>query len=122
MNRKIKTLVIISILMLISAQSIFANQLDDWLDKYETFIEKVEEAAKNKQVSKINSLEKQKEKLFKEKDSIQDKIGNFSFFQGTRYGVLNSRWGIAIAALKGTKEINEALKEENDKDYDGKSA
>ena len=94
------------------SQSTFANKLDDWLNKYETFIETVEKAAKNKQVSKIKSFENQKEKLFAEKDAIQDKIGNFSFFQGTRYGVLNSRWGVAIAALKGTKSLNEVLEEE----------
>lgn len=112
MNKKIKLISIISLLLFFTAQSTFANKLDDWLDKYESFIETVEKAAKNKQVSKIKSFENQKEKLFAEKDAIQDKIGNFSFFQGTRYGVLNSRWGVAIAALKGTKGLNEVLEEE----------
>ena len=65
----------------------------------------VEEAAKNKQTSKIDSLKEEQKKLIAEKKEIQKQDGNFTFSQGTRYAAINSRWGIAIGSLSATKGL-----------------
>ena len=99
---KLKTSLIALILLTVLSQFTFAKQkdaLDLWLDKYESFVEKVEDAVEKKQVSKIE-----------EKDNLQKKEGNFTFKQGTRYGALNSRWGVAIGALATTKGVKGAAK------------
>ena len=94
------------IFLAVAAQTAFArDNLDKWLDKYEEFVETVEEAAKNKQTSKIDSLKEEQKKLIAEKNEIQKQDGNFTFSQGTRYAAINSRWGIAIGSLSATKGL-----------------
>lgn len=111
MKRNIKFLTFFLAIFLLSAQSIFANKLDDWLDKYEELIVKIEGYVQEGNQAKVDKAKKEREKLFAEKDKIQEKEGNFSFFQGTRYGALNARYGVAIAALKTSKELQKAADE-----------
>lgn len=96
------------------------DKLDAWLDKYDTFVEKVEKSVPDKATSKIQSFYDEREALIKEKDNLQKTEGNFTFKQGLRYGEINARWGIAIGALHTTKgvkkaadSVNEFLEEEN---------
>ena len=110
---KLKTSLIALILLTVLSQFTFAKQkdaLDLWLDKYESFVEKVEDAVEKKQVSKIESFKAEHKRLIEEKDNLQKKEGNFTFKQGTRYGALNSRWGVAIGALATTKGVKGAAK------------
>ncbi|MGN0740189.1 MAG: hypothetical protein ACI4LX_08485 [Treponema sp.] len=125
MNRK-KIFITSLIILAVATQAVFArDNLDKWLDKYEEFVETVEDAVKNKQTSKIDSFKEQQKKLIAEKDEIQKQDGNFTFSQGTRYAAINSRWGIAIGSLsatKGLKNTTEKLDkflEENTQDMQG---
>lgn len=110
MNRSFKIITVAAFLIALTTSAFAKTQdpLDKWLDKYETFIEKVEDAAKNKQTSKAEGFQKEKEKMFKEKDKIQGEEGNFTFKQGLRYAELNSRYGIAIGAMGATKGLKKA--------------
>ncbi|MBP5401903.1 MAG: hypothetical protein J6Y36_01965 [Treponema sp.] len=97
------------------SQSAFArDKLDDFLDSYETFIEKAESAVKNKETSKIDSLKKEQQKLMDQKEKLNKSLGDFTIKQAFRYGQLNARWGVAIGALettKGLKKANEKVDE-----------
>lgn len=107
------TIKIFTILVLLSTAvtSAFAksqDRLDQWLDRYNTFIEKLEKCVQNKQTSQIKNLTDEKNRLFKEKDRIQKEEGNFTFQQGLRYAELNTRWGVGIGALHATKGVKTA--------------
>ena len=43
-----------------------------------------------------------------QKEKMNKSLGDFTIKQGFRYGQLNARWGVAIAALETTKGIKKA--------------
>ncbi|MBQ0002206.1 MAG: hypothetical protein KBT21_01580 [Treponema sp.] len=119
MKKTFKILTLIAGIALAS-QSVFADGIDKFLDKYEAFIDKMEQAVKDKQYSKIEEFKKQHEKLMNEKDRVQESEGDFTVKQSFRIAGLNTRYGVAIGALgatKGTKKaadaIGEALEEDS---------
>ena len=80
MNKK-KFFITSLIFLAVAAQTAFArDNLDKWLDKYEEFVETVEEAAKNKQTSKIDSLKEEQKKLIAEKKRDSKTRRQFYFF------------------------------------------
>lgn len=108
MKHSIKFFTILAFMMATTVCAFARDRLDIWLDKYEVFIEEVEEVTNKEQYSKYESLKKQKDKLFNEKDKIQEQDGNFTFSQGIRYAALNSRWGICVAAINTKKACDNA--------------
>lgn len=119
MKKTFKILTLIAAIAFAS-QAVFADGIDKFLDKYEAFIDKMEQAVKDKQYSKIEEFKKQHEKLMNEKDRVQKSEGDFTVKQSFRIAGLNTRYGVAIGALgatKGTKKaadaIGDALEEDN---------
>lgn len=112
MNHSVKVFTITFMLLAFAATAFAKGQdkLDKWLDRYETFVMKVEKAANEEKIAQADALVKEKEKMFKEKDKIQESEGNFTFKQGLRYAELNSRYGISIGALYSAKGIKSAAK------------
>lgn len=111
MKKTFKILTLIAGIALAS-QSVFADGIDKFLDKYEAFIDKMEQAVKDKQYSKIEEFKKQHEKLMNEKDRVQESEGDFTVKQSFRIAGLNTRYGVAIGALgatKGTKKAADAI-------------
>lgn len=81
MNKK-KIFITSLIFLAVAAQTVFArDNLDKWLDKYEEFVETVEEAAKNKQTSKIDSLKEEQKKLIAEKKRFKNKTAILLFLK-----------------------------------------
>lgn len=110
MKHSVKLFTLALMLMTISTAA-FAkgeDKLDIWLNKYEAFVQRVEDAANKEQISKAEAFSKERDKLFVEKDKIQAKQGNFTFKQGLRYAALNSRYGVCIGALNAAKGIKNA--------------
>lgn len=113
MKKSFKILTLIACIALAS-QSVFADGIDKFLDKYETFIEKMETSVKNKQYSKIEEYKKQHSKLMNEKEKVDKAEGDYTVKQSLRIAGLNTRYGVAIAALsteKGTKKAADAVSE-----------
>ena len=63
MKYQFKILTLILCLLAVSQSAFARDKLDDFLDSYETFIEKAEKCVKNKETSKIEPLKKEQKKL-----------------------------------------------------------
>ncbi|WP_407436443.1 hypothetical protein [Treponema sp.] len=111
MKYQFKILTLILCLLAVSQSAFARDKLDDFLDSYETFIEKAEKCVKNKETSKIEPLKKEQKKFMDQKEKMNKSLGDFTIKQAFRYGQLNARWGVAIGALETTK----GLKKANDK-------
>lgn len=108
----------------LASQAVFADGIDKWLDKYENFVEQMEKSVKNKQYSKTEDYKKQHSKLMDEKERVQQSEGDFTVKQSFRIAGLNTRYGVAIAALeteKGTKKAADAISDTFEEEDDSSS-